>query len=156
MVKMVNRKQKWIEYLQCQNWDHNILNGYVTLYFLITSYITLVTFTLLIIFFCHDRVEQAIQNIYKCIIRSKRLQTSQRISNFFLTVRLFRPGVSNLLAKCAKFLLKNFEWAAFDQQLLWCFLKVDLDLVCLCKSLDVQTNMSNCAKKCWTGLIYTI
>ena len=29
-----------------------------------------------------------------------------------------RPGVSNLLAECAKFSKKNLEWAAFDQKIL--------------------------------------
>ena len=34
------------------------------------------------------------------------------------------PGVSNLLAKCAKFPKINFEWAAFDQKVLWHFIWV--------------------------------
>ena len=33
-----------------------------------------------------------------------------------------RSGVSNLLAKFAKVLMKNFDWAAFDQKFLWCFM----------------------------------
>ena len=37
---------------------------------------------------------------------------------------MYRPGVSNLLAQCAKFLIKIFEWAVFDQQNLWCFVRV--------------------------------
>ena len=59
---------------------------------------------------------------------------------------------------CEKFLKKNLDWAVFDKKSFVVFhAGLDLDLVCLCESLDVQTKMSNSAKKYtravgWTDL----